>query len=83
MNTLSLGTTRALSLLLGLMISALFSSSLMAVDCTSANITLTSQTEVDNFQNTYGGGGTCDRVTGHIWVTGNDIFDLSPLSALK
>jgi len=82
MKTFSPGTTRALSLLLGLMITALFSPSLMAADCTSANITLTSQTEVDNFQTSYGGGATCDTVAGRLTVAGNDIVDLSFLSAL-
>ena len=82
MKTFTPGMTRALSWPLGLVITALFSSSLMAVDCTSANITLNEQTEVDNFQTNYGGGGTCDTVTGNLTVDGDDIDNLSPLSAL-
>jgi hypothetical protein len=34
------------------------------VDCSSTNITLSSQAAVDDFQATYGGGDVCDRVTG-------------------
>ena len=82
MKSFTPGMTRAMSLPLGLMITALLSSSLMAADCTSANITLNKQTEVNNFQANYGGGGTCDTVTEDLTVDGDDIVDLSPLSAL-
>ena len=34
-------------------------------NCSPADITLASQNDVDNFQATYGGGGTCDMVTGN------------------
>jgi len=76
------GMTGALSLIAGLVITALLSSSLMAADCTSANIALNKQTEVDNFQATYGGGGTCDTIAENLTINGDDIVDLSPLSAL-
>jgi hypothetical protein len=47
-----------------------------AQDCTSENITLASQGEVDNFQADHG---PCDTVTGILTITnGNDIVDLSP-----
>jgi hypothetical protein len=78
----SLGATRALCLLFGLMISALASSSLMAVDCTSDYIELNSQARIDSFQSDYGGGGTCDTVPGTLRVGGPDVVDLTPLSAL-
>jgi hypothetical protein len=78
----SLGATRALCLLFGLMISALASSSLMAVDCTSDHIELSNQAGIDSFQSDYGGGGTCDTVPGTLRIGGPDVVDLTPLSAL-
>ena len=82
MNVLFPAATLALNLLLGLASTTFCSSSLKAADCTSVNIKLTSQTEVDNFQATHGAGGTCDTVTGYLRVSGDDIVNLSPLSAL-
>lgn len=73
---------KALCLLLGLVIPALSSSSLLAVVCTAEFILLDSQADVDDFQTTFGGGDTCDTVTGDLVVGGIDIADLSPLSAL-
>jgi hypothetical protein len=81
-NTLSPGMTRAFCLLISLVTTTMFSSSLMAADCTGGHIRLSNQAEVDGFQATYGGGGTCDRVTGSLRLRGNDIADLSPLSDL-
>ncbi|MGD8681734.1 MAG: IPTL-CTERM sorting domain-containing protein [Lysobacterales bacterium] len=60
----------------------LFSSSAMAVDCSSANISLTSQTDIDNFQTDYGGGGTCDTVTGDLYIQDTNATNLDGLSAL-
>jgi len=57
-------------------------SPLLAVDCTSENISLYSQAEVDNFQAAYGGGDTCNTVLGNFWIWGSDIVDLTPLSDL-
>jgi len=82
MNTPSPRTTKVLYLLLGSLITALFPSFLVAFDCSSANITRNSQTAVENFQSAYGGGGTCDTVTGTLDIGGNNVVDLSPLSAL-
>jgi hypothetical protein len=42
------------------------------LDCSVADIELTSQEAVDNFQATYGGGGVCDTVTGSLTVRGDD-----------
>lgn len=78
----SLGATRALWLLFGMMISALASSSLMATDCTSDYIELNSQARIDSFQSDYGGGGTCDTVPGTLRIGGSDVVDLTPLTAL-
>src|SRR5210317_756635 len=74
--------TNMLGLMLGLVITATFSSPLMAVDCSQPDITLNSQAEVDNFQTNYGGGGTCDNITGNLSISGADIHSLTPLSAL-
>ena len=53
------------------------------VNCSSTNINLSTQEDVDTFQTTYGSGGTCDTVTGILSIWGNDISNLIPLSALK
>lgn len=50
-----------------------------AQDCTPENITIASQVEMNDFQADHG---PCDTVTGELSVSGNDIVDLSPLSAL-
>jgi hypothetical protein len=50
------------------------------VDCSSTDITLTTQAEVDSFQATYGGGGVCDRVIGDLSVSGGDITNLDGLA---
>ena len=64
----------------GLIFSALFSSPLIAVDCSPNDITLSTQLDVTNFQSDHG---PCDTITGFLKITnGNDIADLSPLSAL-
>jgi hypothetical protein len=51
-------------------------------DCTSSDITINSQAEVDAFQMNYGGGGTCDTVPGTLFVEGDDITDLDGLANL-
>ena len=71
---------RILNRFLGLTMIAIFSSSLMAADCSDADITLNSQSAVDSFQATYG---TCDTVTGNLVIgPGADISNLDGLSAL-
>ena len=56
-----------------------FSAPVWALDCIPENITLTSQVEVNDFQADHG---PCDTLTGDLDIIGNDIVDLSPLSAL-
>jgi hypothetical protein len=41
-------------------------------DCSSADIRLYTQAEVDNFQATFGNGGTCNRVTGDLFILTSD-----------
>lgn len=52
----------------------------LAVDCTPASITLSSQAEVDAFQANHGPG--CDRIVSGLTVSGASITDLTPLSGL-
>lgn len=59
-----------------------YASNVLAVDCSQDGIPLYTQVEVDNFQATYGGGGTCDTIQGRLLIGGNDIVDLTPLSDL-
>jgi len=57
-----------------------------AVDCSSADIELTSQAAVDNFQTTYGGGRTCDTITGDLIIrggSGDPQVDISDVSGLR
>jgi hypothetical protein len=59
---------------------ALTSSSLRAQNCSSADIVLTTQAEVDGVQATYG---PCDTVTGDlVVVNGTDIVDLDGLAGI-
>ena len=50
-----------------------------AQDCVPADITLTSQSDVDNFQSNHG---PCDRVATDLSIIGADIFNLDGLSAI-
>ena len=52
-----------------------FSLQVWGVDCSSDNISLSTQAQVDNFQATYGDGGVCDFVNGYLKVQGNNISD--------
>ncbi len=57
---------------------------LYAVDCNTSDITLTTQTEVNTFQATYG---PCDRVAGQLRIdddndSNDNITDLTPLAGL-
>ncbi len=52
------------------------------IDCSSNNIVLSTQEEVDNFQATYGGDGICDTVNGNVVVSGNDITNVDGLANL-
>lgn len=55
----------------------------MAQDCSQYVIKLTSQSDVDDFQATYGAGALCDRLQGSLEVSGEDIFNLQGLNAIK
>jgi hypothetical protein len=52
------------------------------VDCSSSDIVLSTQEQVDNFQATYGGGGVCDTVAGNLEVSGNEITNVDGLANL-
>lgn len=57
-----------------------FSTPLLAVDCTPDSITLSSQAEVNSFQTDHGPG--CDTIVTALTVMGAGITDLTPLSGL-
>jgi hypothetical protein len=80
MKTYRKTVTGKLSLWLGLVGLVLFSSPLLAVNCTPDSITLSSQAEVDSFQADHGPG--CDTIVTNLTVTGLSITDLTPLSGL-
>ena len=57
-----------------------------ANDCTSSDIILADQGDVNLFQQAFSGGGTCDTITGTLRIEdgdGTDITDLTPLRALR
>jgi len=58
---------------------ALSPTPLAALDCTPSTITLSSQTEVDDFQTNHG---PCDAVTGTLTISGADIANLDGLAGL-
>ena len=66
-------------MLVSWIIGLVFSSTVMAADCNSADISLTSQDQVNNFETTYG---PCDHVTGDLTIEGADISHLDGLMAL-
>jgi hypothetical protein len=62
---------------------ATFSLQVWGLDCSSTDISLSSQVDVDNFQSTYGGGGVCDMVSGSLTIVDStDITNLDGLSSL-
>lgn len=63
----------------GAIILAILSSPLSAANCTPDSITLSSQSEVDNFQANHG---PCDTIVKMLSISGADISDLSPLSGI-
>jgi len=64
-----------------LIVSSMFwSQAVYAVDCSSDDIRLSSQAEVDNFQTDFGPG--CDRVVGTLEIDGTDIVNIGALSDL-
>ena len=62
---------------------ATFSLQVWGTDCSSTDILLSTQVDVDNFQTTYGGGGVCDAVSGRLTIRDStDITNLNGLSNL-
>lgn len=59
-----------------------FSMQVWGVNCSSSNITLSTQEDVDNFQATYGGGVACERVTGNSSLNGSDADGLTKLTSM-
>ncbi|MEO1078305.1 MAG: hypothetical protein AAFY29_02030 [Pseudomonadota bacterium] len=53
-----------------------------STECSSPNIELSTQAEVDAFQADFSNGGTCSVVTGRLRIRGSDITDLGGLSVL-
>ncbi len=62
-----------------LIVGAMLSAPLQAVNCTPDSITLSSQSQVEEFQAIHG---PCDTITGVLTISGGDISDLSPLSGI-
>jgi hypothetical protein len=62
-----------------LLLVGIFPGRAWTVDCTPADITLSTQSEVDNFQTNHG---PCDRVTGLLTIDGAEIENVNGLSAL-
>jgi len=59
----------------------LIANSLWAADCfQTLQITLSSQSDVDNFQANYGQGGVCNTLKSELIVSGNDISNLNGLA---
>lgn len=73
----------ALLILILFCIATLFPSKVQAVDCSSSDISLHSQDEIDNFQATYGGGGVCDTITSDLTIIISSATNVDGLSALK
>ena len=62
-----------------LLLLALFIGFELSAQCPMGNITLTTQTQVDNFSTTYPG---CTAVLGDLYISGADITNLNGLSGL-
>jgi len=75
---LSVRTTTAYWLL-GLLVTTLYSAPLLAVDCSPADITLSLQADVDDFQANHG---PCDRIAGGLTIDGAEIGNVDGLSGL-
>ncbi|MDG1988104.1 MAG: hypothetical protein P8J18_09000 [Halieaceae bacterium] len=52
----------------------------MAVDCSDENITLSTQSDMNNFQATYG---NCDRISGDLSIDSTEISNLSGLANIE
>ncbi len=69
-----------------LLVGFTFSLNTYGKDCSSTNISLVDQADVNLFQQAYGNGGICDTVLGDLDISegyGTAITDLSPLRDLK
>jgi len=71
---------RTIGTLIVVVLLALYSANLIAATCTPDDITLNSQTEVDEFQTNHGP--DCDTIVGNLRVGGNDITNLIGLFGL-
>jgi hypothetical protein len=80
MNSRSTAWLRAVVALSLALVSISFSLPLMAVDCSPDDITLSSQSDVDNFQADHGPG--CDTVVGELLITLGEMTNLDGLSGL-
>ncbi|MFC1701729.1 hypothetical protein ACFL1J_03155, partial [Pseudomonadota bacterium] len=65
-----------------------FSLQVWGADCSSTDIILSTQVDVDNFQSTYGGGGVCDVVSGTLTIgkshyTSTEFSDITSLDGLS
>jgi hypothetical protein len=68
------------SLITAILLLLCISPSAFAANCSQTDITIESQSDVDNFQSLYGGGGTCDTVVGSLLI--NNVFDSSAWTSL-
>ncbi|MEM1190512.1 MAG: thrombospondin type 3 repeat-containing protein [Pseudomonadota bacterium] len=75
---------RSAWILLGLIGSSVLTPATVAqpAECSSANIVLSTQAEVDAFQANYGSGSICSVVTGGLTIQGSDITNLDGLGEI-
>ena len=66
-------------LLTGLLVTALFAAPLLAQDCSPDDITLSTQSDVDDFQDNHG---PCDRIVGGLTIDGEEIGNVDGLSGV-
>jgi hypothetical protein len=57
--------------------------SAFALDCNNSSVQLWSQSDIDNFNDVYGGGGVCVDFYGNISIAGDDIVNLAGLSGIE
>jgi hypothetical protein len=58
---------------------AMWSNNILAVDCDSGDLELTLQDELDNFQDDYG---PCDRINASVTISGEEIENVAGLAAI-
>lgn len=64
-----ISTTLSIKILIPLVL-ALINPAAFAADCSQADIVLNFQEDVDSFQTDYGGGSSCDTITGNLLIEG-------------